>query len=196
MTFSPELEALAREASGGRVEVRSPAVGYWRSAPDRGAVVQPGAAVGELEILGVRHRLIAPAAARGMVVELPAGPRRARLPVGFGDLLLVLDPEAGGVVMEEASAAREGAAEGALVFRAPSSGRFYARPGPGKPPFVEQGAEIGPGHTVALLEVMKTFNRVQYGGAGLPERARVVRVVAADEEDLNAGDPIIEVEPI
>jgi acetyl-CoA carboxylase biotin carboxyl carrier protein len=47
---------------------------------------------------------------------------------------------------------------------------------------------------VALLEVMKTFNRVQYGGSGLPERARVLRVVPSDGDDLAAGDAILELE--
>ena len=38
---------------------------------------------------------------------------------------------------------------------------------------------------------MKTFNRVTYGGAGLPERARVEKILVADGDDVNAGDPLL-----
>lgn len=193
--YRSEIEALVAVRDDGRVEVRAPAVGWWRSPPPTGVVVQPGTAIGELEVLGVRHRLVAPPSARGMIVQLPEGPRRGRMPTGHGEVLMVLDPEAAGVAMEEGAAHEAAAGEGGLLFRAPSSGRFYARPAPGKAAFVEVGAEIQVGHTVCLLEVMKTFNRVQYGGAGLPERARVLRVVPADESDLGSGDPILEVEP-
>lgn len=192
----PRLVAVAHTVEGGRIEVRAPAVGYWRGAPAKGTVLSPGTDLGELEILGVCHRLVAPPDARGMIVEVVAGPRRARVPVGWGETLCVLDPHAAGAAMEETAETESAAASGALVFRSPSSGRFYGRPSPGEPPFVAAGDEIAAGQTVALLEVMKTFNRVQYGGAGLPERARVVRVVPEDESDLSSGDPILELEPI
>jgi acetyl-CoA carboxylase biotin carboxyl carrier protein len=80
------------------------------------------------------------------------------------------------------------------VFAAPLSGRFFARPGPGKPPFVEVGAVLEPGATVCMLEVMKTFNRVTYGGHGLPERARVAAILVADEEDVTMGQAILRLE--
>jgi acetyl-CoA carboxylase biotin carboxyl carrier protein len=58
------------------------------------------------------------------------------------------------------------------------------------------GDEIATGQTVALLEVMKTFNRLAYGGDGLPERARVKAVLVRDEADVEAGAPILELEPL
>jgi acetyl-CoA carboxylase biotin carboxyl carrier protein len=192
--YRPELEALVHDAGGGRVEVRASGVGLWRGAPARGVVVQPGTSIGELEVLGVLHRLVAPRGARGMVVELPAGERRARVPVAWGEPLMVLDPEAAGVALADEAGAATQSSEGALVFRSPSSGRFYARPSPGAPLFVQAGDEVAEGQTVCVLEVMKTFNRVQYGGAGLPARARVTRVVPANEDDLAAGDVILELE--
>jgi biotin carboxyl carrier protein len=42
---------------------------------------------------------------------------------------------------------------------------------------------------------MKTFTRVQYGGAGLPERARVVAVLANDGDDVEQGSALFELEP-
>jgi acetyl-CoA carboxylase biotin carboxyl carrier protein len=109
--------------------------------------------------------------------------------------MLRLDPEAAGVGTALSGGEDLGLSAGALAFKAPSSGRFYARPSPDKPPFVTEGAVIEQGHTVAILEVMKTFNRIAYGGAGLPERAKVVRVVPADGDDLGRGDVILELEP-
>ena len=77
-----------------------------------------------------------------------------------------------------------------LVFRAPMSGRFYSRPAPDKPAFVKPGDRVRVGTTVCLLEVMKTFNRVKYAG----EPAKVARVVPADGDDVEAGDPLLELE--
>jgi len=81
------------------------------------------------------------------------------------------------------------------AVRAPSSGRFWARPRPDDDPFVEVGQIIETGHSLCLLEVMKTFHRVTYGGPGLPGRARVTAIRPADGDDLAAGDVIIELEP-
>jgi acetyl-CoA carboxylase biotin carboxyl carrier protein len=155
--------------------------------------------LGELEILGVLHRLVAPTGVAG-VVELPAstGPFTREVPilVGYGDLLVrlgALHTHATGSVADEASC--NGADPSELVFAAPLSGRFYARPAPDKPLFVRAGDEIETGKTVGLLEVMKTFNRIAYGGPGLPARATIRRVVPADGDDVEAGSPLLVVEP-
>ncbi|MEO7731674.1 MAG: biotin/lipoyl-containing protein, partial [Kofleriaceae bacterium] len=78
--------------------------------------------------------------------------------------------------------------------RAPTSGRFYGRSTPDKPPFVVEGAQLVQGATICLLEVMKTFHRVTYGGAGLPETARIRKLLVADGADVNAGDPLLALE--
>ncbi len=76
------------------------------------------------------------------------------------------------------------------MFRAPTSGRFYGRPSPDKPSFVDRGAELQTGTTICLLEVMKTFNRVTYSGAP----ARVRDVLVAEGADVNAGDALLALE--
>ena len=191
------IEATTHELDDGRIEVCSPGVGLWRGAPARGAVVQPGAAIGELEILAVRLSIVAPATARGMVVELPRGERLARVPVAFGDVLLILDPTAAGIALEEPEVAAENASTGALVFRAPSGGRFYTRPAPGKPEFVREGDVITAGQTIGVLEVMKTFNRITYPGPpSLPARARVLRILADNDSDLPPNTPLLELTPV
>jgi acetyl-CoA carboxylase biotin carboxyl carrier protein len=116
-------------------------------------------------------------------------------PVGYGDVLVALDPSmqlAAGPGTAAAWAATSTAL--GLVFRAPTSGRFYSRPAADKPPFVAEGSALAAGTTVCLLEVMKTFHRVTYGGAGLPDTARVRRVLVADGADVNAGDPLLALE--
>lgn len=180
---------------GERVVLCSPAVGLWRGMPEVGAWLAPGGAAGRIETLGVPLPLVLPAGVGGRVVAR-SGRGRSTVPVGHGEVLFSLERtgELGGGAYADAT---EGEAESSgLVFASPMSGRYYGRPGPDKEPFVKEGDVIAVGHTLCLLEVMKTFNRVAYGGAGLPERARVVRVVPADGVDLGAGDPIVEVEPV
>lgn len=198
-TVAALVERQQTEDRAAAVTIRAPAVGLWRGGPRSGAVIAPGDDLGEIEILGVLHRLEAPAGARGVVVASAAEGevRSARVPVGYGDRLLVLDPTALSGAAEEADDVAPGAPgvdDQALVFRAPMSGRYYGRPAPDKPPFVSVGDELRMGDTVCLLEVMKTFNRITYGGAGLPETARVKAIVPRDEDDLAAGEVILQLE--
>lgn len=196
--FEPVLEASAHRQDG-TIELRAPAVGRWRGQPAPGTLVVPEASLGELEILGVMHRVVAPAGAAGVVTDDVHGPRPGEVALAHGDAMLILDPEgavaAGREVAAAAQAGDRQPAQG-LVFPSPLSGRFYARPAPDAPAFVEPGDIVGTGQTVALLEVMKTFNRITYGGSGLPERARIVEVVPRDEDDLEAGDPLLRLEPV
>lgn len=194
--FEPELSLRARRREDGRIELSAPGPGLWRGAPEAGALVTAGGELGELEILGVLHRLRAPADAFGVVVELPSGRRLARRPVGAGTVLCVLDPEGASGAALTASPLEARAASGGPVFNTPLGGRYYAKPGPTAEPFVKVGDEITTGTTVALIEVMKTFNRVSYGGAGLPARARVRAIVPADGDDVEAGDPLLELEAL
>ncbi len=186
---------VARVRSGaepGQVEILAPRVGRWRFRPEVGALVRPGASIGALEVLGRLYPLSVPPGAAGIVIFAKPDDR-SRVPVGYGDVLLVLDPSAAGSVASDATASGPTPSGiTGLVFAAPMSGRFYVRSGPGKPPFLAVGQTIKAGDSVCLLEVMKTFNRVTYGGPGMPETARVKRIVPADGDDLNAGDPILE----
>lgn len=192
--FAPELTVgVSRE--GGNIQLLAPGVGHWVGAPLAGSVVMPGGLLGELEILGVRHRLRAPAEASGLVLAYE-GPRVARRAVQWNDVLVTLDPEASpsGLAAGDASAAAQGDVSG-LAFASPLSGRYYARPGPDQDVFVSVGDVIETGQTVAILEVMKTFNRVTYGGDGLPARAKVLAIVPTDADDVDEGDVLLRVEP-
>lgn len=183
---------------GDNVALRAPAVGIWEPEVGLRRVIRPGDVVGHLDVLGVVHRVIAPDGARGLVSAVAEGvERRARVPVAYGAILFRIDPasELGTSGSFPVVAAASRAAAG-LVFTAPTSGRFYSRPGPGKPPFVQAGDVVRDGQTVCMLEVMKTFNRVVYDAAagGLPAEARVVEVAVADEADVDAGAVLLRLE--
>jgi len=182
------LEAIATRV-GETWVLASPAPGFFFPLITRGDLVVHGHAIGELEVLGRRTRVNA-----GDVGGLAQGDNTPRA-VGFGDPLVVLDTAA------ELAAGQPGTAGAGvapstvgLVFRAPTSGRFYGRSSPDKPPFVAVGDELAQGATICLLEVMKTFHRVTYGGAGLPERAKIREILVADGVDVTAGDALLALE--
>jgi acetyl-CoA carboxylase biotin carboxyl carrier protein len=188
---APALAAAARPADD-RVELTSPAPGLFRIAVHPGDLVRPGGVLGRLEVLGQLAEVVVPEGVHGAVAAV-CGEGLARPAVDFGAVLVTVDPRA----LAAGSAAAAGpaaptAAEAAAgrVFRAPTSGRFYGSPAPGKPPFVAQGDELQPGATICLLEVMKTFHRVTYSG----EPARVGAVLVTDGADVSAGDPLLALE--
>jgi acetyl-CoA carboxylase biotin carboxyl carrier protein len=195
-TMQPRRTAGLGQADDDQV-LLSPGVGLVRGLPVAGSWITEGTVIGELDVLGVLHVVVAPAGAAGVVA--PAE-RVGERPVGHGDVLVRLkSAELGGLGDAAGRTGATGAATGtagALLFRSPLSGRFYARPSPDRPDFVKPGDEITTGQTVALLEVMKTFNRLAYGGADLPERARVRAVLVRDEADVEAGTPILELEAV
>jgi len=169
-------------------ELASPGPGLFRIAVAIGDVVRPGTVLGELETLGQLVRVIAPPDARGAVVAIYEV-ELARPAVDFGRVLVTLDPHASAAPSERTETAAAATTSG-TVFRAPTSGRFYGRSTPDKPPFVKAGDELAPGATVCLLEVMKTFHRVHYSG----DKARVRDVLVKDGDDVNAGDPLLALE--
>jgi biotin carboxyl carrier protein len=198
--FVKELVALAKAGEDGRTVLAAPMPGFYRDAPMLGGALAPGNSLGELEVLGVSYRLIVPPKVHGAVVEIaPAEGRARRLarrPVAFGEALLTIDPatHTGVGVSNGGVENTSRGPSGALVFCAPMSGRYYAKPAPDAEPFVRIGAMIEVGQSVALLEVMKTFNRVQYGGNGMPARAKIVSIIPNDGDDVRGGDPLFEIE--
>lgn len=196
----PTLRARLVRLPDGKLRLESPTVGLYRGEPRPGTLVGPDQPIGQLEILGVLHHLLAPAEAAGLVLppDSPSHIRdpQSRRPVEHGSLLVLLDPEAvtAGAIQGVALGRHTSATAGALVFRAPTAGRWYTRPGPGKPPLIEAGTVVEHGQAVGLIEVMKTFSRLHYGGEGLPTRARVKAIVVKDEEDVAAGDTLFELE--
>lgn len=192
MDATKKLECLV-ETVDGRVRLLSPETGLYAQAPAKGAVLAPGQACGVVLRLGEARTLVVPEGVLGVVVGEP--PRRLRQPVGHGDPLFELEPVAAGGAGRAASA-QAAAANDLLVVKAPSSGRFWHRPAPGEPVFVQEGQRLAEGAALGLLEVMKTFSHVAYKSGGvLPPNARFLRYACADGAEVKAGAPLVVVEP-
>lgn len=179
----------------GTLRILSPKVGVWTHHPHPGAVVGPGSRVGELVHLERRYALVLPDGVAGRLFgEVP---RDRAVPVEYGAQLFALAPlgdaDRAGLAQERraVSGASEGVPEGQHAVVAPTDGVFYSRPAPGAPPFVEPGARVRQGSAIGLIEVMKTFSRIEYGGPGLPEEAEVVEVRASDSAEVRAGDVLV-----
>ncbi|MBN8612777.1 MAG: hypothetical protein J0L92_19435 [Deltaproteobacteria bacterium] len=193
--FERELAPLVKEENG-LVILRAPRPGLLRDAPTKGRALREGERCGELEVLGTLTKLVVPAGVAGLVVEENVHSKLARKPVAYGDVIAVIDPKAvaGGVAATGGASAST--ATGGLVWKTPLGGRYYGRPSPSAEPFVKVGDVIKTGQTVALVEVMKTFNRASYGGAGLPSEARVTRILVNEGDDVNGGDAILALEVV
>ena len=176
----------------GLILLRAPDVGHFTAPLGRGAVVAPGMAAGALQRLEGTVQLTVPPGVRGAVVTDP--PERVLSPAGFGEVLYRIDPAGAGEAAAE-SDLPEGSGDG-LVLLAEQSGRVWHRPGPGEEPCCTAGSILEDGAAVCLVEVMKTFSTVPYRPLrGLPPRGRVVRWIAGDGDDVQKGDPILELEP-
>lgn len=180
---------VERDADGDGLRLCAPDVGLFTDALPLGAALAPGQPAGSLLRLGRAVRLVVPEGVHGRV--LSDRPERVHEPVGHGTTLYELAPFAA-----DSAGAWEDVNQtqaGALVLRAPQSGRFYHRPAPGEPPYVEPGSVLREGQPLGLIEVMKTFSVVPYHAvAPLPAEARVVRFLAEDGADVEAGEPLVE----
>ena len=74
-------------------------------------------------------------------------------------------------------------------IEAPLPGVFYRRPDPDEDVFVEVGDSVAKGDTVALIGVMKNFNQVPS-----PFNGTIVEVLVEDEAEIEASDPLFEIE--
>lgn len=72
--------------------------------------------------------------------------------------------------------------------QAPVLGIFYPRPEPGQPPFVSIGSQVREDTTVALIEVMKTFNAIPAG-----VRGKVTDVCAQENELVEFGQVLFRI---
>jgi biotin carboxyl carrier protein len=192
----PILVTKAEPGAGGRMVVLSPLVGVWTDHPHAGALLGPGSRIGVVAQLNRRFVLVLPDGAAGRVA---AGlPRNRALAVDHGHVLFELSPVGTGDRREIASGvdtpghpAGAATAAGSWAVLSPTDGVFYRGPSPAAPPFVEPGTKVRTGDPVGLVEVMKTFNQIAFGGPGFPEEAVVAEVRCADGEEVRAGQVLI-----
>ncbi|MBD3236330.1 MAG: hypothetical protein GF330_06490 [Candidatus Eisenbacteria bacterium] len=175
--------------------VASPIVGMADGAPRTGIFLNPLDRVIAMKVLGRRYVLRLPRDVQGRITE--AFIPNAYGPVEYDAPLARLDPRvlSGGEGVAAgagggAAAAGEAAGEDVIVVSAPSEGIFYRRPAPDDPPFVDAGKQIAAGDVLGLVEVMKCFNQITYGGAGMPERGEIVKILAEDVSEVQFGQPL------
>jgi acetyl-CoA carboxylase biotin carboxyl carrier protein len=77
----------------------------------------------------------------------------------------------------------------AKTVKAQMPGTFYRRPDPESDPYVEEGDQISAGDTVGLIEVMKSFHEIK-----AEEEGTVARFLVENEEAVDAGQDLVEVE--
>ena len=189
------IPVLAATDASGETILSSPKVGLWSELPRQGALIEPGASVGTITQLRRRFRLVVPEGVAGRVAF--ADPARDTRPVAYGDPLVRVAPVApvAGEVAAGGTPALRGAGQ-ALQVVAPTDGVFYRSPAVDAPPYVAAGDRVTAGQPVGLIEVMKTFNPIEYGGAGLPDDAEVVEVLVADGAEVRAGQPLVVVKTL
>jgi acetyl-CoA carboxylase biotin carboxyl carrier protein len=71
---------------------------------------------------------------------------------------------------------------------------FYRRPSPDEPNYVAEGDVVKRGQVLGLVEVIKCFNQIIYGGDGFPDEASVVRIVPEDAGEVKFNRPLIVLE--
>jgi acetyl-CoA carboxylase biotin carboxyl carrier protein len=173
----------------------SPAVGNWAGHPASGVLVGPGTSLGRLTQLNRTFELVLPDGLAGRLDGLPA---ERVVALEYGALLGRVTPfaEGGGQLpgTERVAAGGDSALDlqvGCHAVVAPTDGVYYSRPHPDSAPFVELGCAVTQGQAVGLVEVMKTFNQILFGGPGFPDTATVVEIRTKDGEEIHAGQVLI-----
>ena len=69
----------------------------------------------------------------------------------------------------------------------PLPGTFYRKPAPDQPPYKSDGDVVGPGDTIGLVEVMKSFHEVKADISGT-----ISKFLVDNEEAVMAGQPLVE----
>jgi biotin carboxyl carrier protein len=181
--------------------VACPVVGMADGAPRAGVFLNPFDQIITMKILNQRYALRLPRDVHGRVTEVFIP--NSYTPVAYGEAIARLDPRAlSGSSAGESSAAGPGGggdeagSAGLITIKAPSEGIFYRRSSPDSPPYVDVGAEIITGSVLGLVEIMKCFNQITYGGPGLPQRGKVEEILAEDAAEVQFGQVLFRIKPL
>jgi acetyl-CoA carboxylase biotin carboxyl carrier protein len=193
------IDVIAGDGPDGSGELllKSPAVGLYGCAPLVGEVLVAGSRAGRLTVLGRTVELLVPRGVTGRVAETFVATRKD--PVDYGQVVLRLVPveasdEFVGVTAGARNASRN-LPDGSFAVVSPTHGMFYRRPRPDEPAYVETGQIVENGSTLGLVEVMKSFSAIVYGGGELPPRAEVIEVRADDGAEVESDQVLFVVRP-
>lgn len=166
----------------------SPAVGQIVFIEDDQQVISGGQVIAEISILGVNHALLAPAGIQQRI-KLCAGIKLGSA-LQYQQALATLKVIDSDEQLAEANDNSQSDAHNCIT--APQAGRFYHRPTPDSPAFVQVGDSIQAGKTIGLLEVMKTFSPVKWNPpAGSPQTTVVGDYLIADGDDVEDSQPLL-----
>ncbi|MCS6803737.1 MAG: biotin/lipoyl-containing protein [Acidobacteriota bacterium] len=174
--------------------VRAPAIGLYRLAPRVGAMLSPGSVVGRLRVLHRDYELLLPPDVWGQVGRVLVEDKIT--PVEYGQVLFELRQRGVEATLAEGDLAaieRVPAGEGGIAIVSPTDGVFYLKPHPTAEPYVRLNDRVSEGQVLGLVEVMKCFNPIQYGGPDLPEQAEVVEICVADGAEIKSGQVLFRV---
>ena len=196
------IATVQRDKKGdGTFLVTSPVVAMADGAPKAGVFLNPFDRVITMKILNERYVLRLPRDVHGRVSEVFIP--NSFTPVAYGEPIARLDPQAlnsdaagvtGSIAHTGASSESEDA--GLITIEAPSDGIFYRRSSPDSPPYVEVGSSVASGTTLGLVEIMKCFHQITYGGTALPEKGEVVKILAEDTSEVQFGQALFHVKPV
>lgn len=195
----PQIEVIVSDGdtTDGELLLGSPAVGLYGFAPRVGEVLVGGSRAGRLTSLGRTVELLVPRGVTGRVTGRQLSTRSD--PVEYGQVLLRLVPveasDVGEGIVSRAEEASRDLPEGTFAVTSPTHGMFYRRPRPDEPAYVEIGQIVEQGANLALVEVMKCFSAITYGGDQLPPRAEVVEIRAEDGSEVASDQVLFVVKP-
>lgn len=181
--------------------VSSPVVGMADGAPRLGTYLNPLDRILTFRILNERYTLRLPRDVQGRVSEVCI--TNGLTPVAFDDPLLriatrVREAEAGAAAGRgrDSGAAADGADPEGITVASPSVGIFYRRPSPDAEAYVDLGSAVTTGTVLGLVEVMKCFNQIIYGGPDLPDRGTVTKILAEDGAEVQFGQPLFRIRTV
>jgi biotin carboxyl carrier protein len=174
--------------------ILSPAVGIVDRVPGEGVYINPLQTFMTVSVLGRKHAVQLPHDVQGWVTERFIDDTWAA--IDFGRPLMKISIAQGpGEQRAKSSGADTDEEAGLVPVRAPSQGVFYRRPTPESPDYVEEGSAVSTGTVLGLVEVMKCFNQIAYGGPGLPECGTVAKVLVDDSDEVEHDQVMFLIRP-
>jgi biotin carboxyl carrier protein len=182
------LELLCEKNDKG-FTVKAPAVGCVTHLPGPGQILTASAGAGQLRVLGTVYRLKLPEQVAGKVKagESAVSCKAVAYDEPLFALTSVYQQES---VSTEETKSSQARVIGKNIISAPTDGVFYRRPSPDQPSYVEVGDTVKAGQVLGLIEVMKCFNQITFGGSAAASEAKILEICVADGCEVKYQQPL------